>query len=108
MPMRLSKRFITTFLLIALEGALPCLAQTPKKLIKIGFSIEALTGERWKTDLDEFQKRAEQLGAQVLTRSADGDDDLQFQQVKDLLDTNIDVLVLLPHDTEKSSRVVDV
>jgi D-xylose transport system substrate-binding protein len=106
--MRLSKRSITTFLLIALEGPLPCLAQTPKKLTKIGFSIEALTGERWKTDLDEFQKRAEQLDAQVLIRSADGDDDLQFQQVKDLLDTNIDVLVLLPHDTEKSSRIVDV
>jgi D-xylose transport system substrate-binding protein len=75
--------------------------------IKIGFSIEATNGERWQTDLDEFQLRAQQLGAQTITRSADGDDDLQFKQVKELLETGIDVLVLLPHDSAKAVRIVD-
>src|SRR5208282_588705 len=32
-----------------------------KPEIKIGFSIEATNGERWQTDLDEFQARAQQL-----------------------------------------------
>src|SRR5580700_122109 len=78
-----------------------------KPEIKIGFSLEATNGERWQTDLDEFQMRARQLGAQTIIRSADGDDDLQFKQVQDLLNSGIDVLVLLPHDSAKASRIVD-
>jgi D-xylose transport system substrate-binding protein len=78
-----------------------------KPEIKIGFSIEATNGERWQTDLDEFQMRAQQLGAQTITRSADGDDELQFKQVQDLLNSGIDVLVLLPHDSAKAVRIVD-
>jgi D-xylose transport system substrate-binding protein len=82
--------------------------QTPQKPeIKIGFSLEATKGERWQTDLDEFQLRAQQLGAQTVTRSANGDDDLQFEQVNELLDAGIDVLVLLPHDSAKASRMVE-
>jgi len=53
--------------------------------MKIGFSIEAVKGERWQTDLDEFQQRAHELGGAVVTRSADGDGDLQLRQIKDLL-----------------------
>ncbi len=104
--------------LLVLIGMVPCWGQTQQEQaqpqqaqqrpeIKIGFSIEATNGERWQTDLDEFQLRAQQLGAQTITRSADGDDDLQFQQVKDLLNAGIDVLVLLPHDSAKASRIVD-
>lgn len=82
--------------------------QAPQKPgIKIGFSIEATNGERWQTDLDEFQARAQQLGAQTVTRSANGDDELQFKQVKDLLDAGIDALVLLPHDSTKAVRIVE-
>jgi D-xylose transport system substrate-binding protein len=88
------------------EQAQPQPAQQ-KPEIKIGFSLEATKGERWQTDLDEFQMRAQQLGAQTITRSADGDDDLQFEQVKNLLNAGIDVLVLLPHNSAKASRIVD-
>lgn len=81
--------------------------QASKKEIKIAFSIEAVKGERWQTDLDEFQQRAQELGAAVVTRSAGGDDDVQFQQVRELLDEGIDALVFLPHDTTKASRIVE-
>jgi D-xylose transport system substrate-binding protein len=91
-----------------LLGIVSCCAQAQQKpAIKIGFSIEATKGERWQTDLDEFQLRAQQLGAQTITRSANGDDDLQFQQVTELLNSGINVLVLLPHNFEKASRIVD-
>ena len=75
--------------------------------LKIGFSLEAIKGERWQTDVDEFQLRAQQLGATTITRSADGDDDLQFRQVNELLASGIEALVLLPHDFQKASRIVD-
>lgn len=94
--------------LLVFLGVVSCWGQAQQKpAIKIGISLENAKGERWQTDLDEFQLRAQQLGAQILTRSADGDDDVQFQQVKDLLDTGIDVLVLLPHDTAKANRIVE-
>lgn len=94
--------------LLVFIGVVSCCAQAQQKPeLKIGFSIEATNGERWQTDLDEFQLRARQLGAQTITRSANGDDDLQFNQVQDLLSEGIDVLVLLPHDFEKASRIVD-
>jgi ABC-type sugar transport system substrate-binding protein len=56
-------------------------AQDANKL-KIGFSIEDMKGERWQTDLNSFEARAKQLGAEVISRDAGGDDDLQFKQVK--------------------------
>jgi D-xylose transport system substrate-binding protein len=109
---------LSNICLLVFMGAVSCWGQAQqaqaqpgqaqqKPEIKIGFSIEATNGERWQTDLDEFQLRAQQLGAQTITRSANGDDDLQFQQVKDLLNTGIDVLVLLPHDSAKAVRIVE-
>jgi D-xylose transport system substrate-binding protein len=81
-------------------------AQGGNKL-KIGFSVEAMKGERWQTDLTSFKERAKQLGAEVISQDADGDDNRQFQQVKDMIQAGIKVLVLLPHDTTKAARIVD-
>src|SRR5882757_5707639 len=82
--MWVSSRFFTgvSFVLIVLTLGV---VQAQKKQIKIGFSIEAMKGERWQTDLEQFQQRAHELGGSVLTRSANGDDDLQFRQIKELL-----------------------
>jgi D-xylose transport system substrate-binding protein len=81
-------------------------AQGANKL-KIGFSVEAMKGERWQTDLNSFEVRAKQLGAAVISADANGDDDRQFAQVKDMIKAGIKVLVLLPRDTTKASRMVD-
>jgi D-xylose transport system substrate-binding protein len=81
-------------------------AQDGNKL-RIGFSIEDMKGERWQTDLNSFEAKAKQLGAEVISRDAGGDDDLQFQQVKDMIKAGIKVLVLLPHDPTMASRMVD-
>ena len=74
---------------------------------QIGFSLEATKGERWQTDLDSFKARAKQLGVDVISSDANGDDDLQLQQVNDMIKAGIKVLVLLPHDTAKAALMVD-
>jgi D-xylose transport system substrate-binding protein len=74
---------------------------------KIGFSIEDMKGERWQTDQSSFELRAKQLGAEVISADAGGDDDRQLQQVKDMIKAGIKVLVFLPRDTTKASRIVD-
>ena len=74
--------------------------------LKIGFLMDSLKVERWQTDLDKFQKRAGELGADVLIETAEGDDDLQLQQAQKLLGAGVKSLVLVPHDAEKAMRIV--
>jgi D-xylose transport system substrate-binding protein len=66
-----------------------------------------MKGERWQTDLDSFEARCKQLGGEVISSDADGDDNRQFKQVKDMIKAGIKVPVILPHDTTKASRIVD-
>jgi len=91
--------------LAIVHNARPVRAQNGNKP-KIGFSIEAMKGERWQTDLDSFEARAKQLGAEVISADADGDDSRQLQQVQDMVKAGIKVLVLLPHDNTMATRMV--
>jgi D-xylose transport system substrate-binding protein len=74
--------------------------------LKIGFSLASYS-ERWQTDLDSFQKRAKALGADVVSSFSGDDDDKQFEQVKQMLDSGIQVLVLIPHTVSKGIRIVE-
>src|SRR6267378_5326035 len=74
--------------------------------LKIGFLMDSLKVERWQTDLDKFQKRAAELGAEVLVETAEGDDELQLQQAQKLLAAGVKALVLVPHDADKAVRIV--
>ena len=60
--------------------------QTSSRTLKIGFLMDSLKVERWQTDLEKFQKRAAELGADVLVETAEGDDELQLQQAEKLLE----------------------
>lgn len=76
--------------------------------LKIGFLMDSLKIERWQSDLNNFQKRAGELGAEVSVETAEGDDELQFQQAQKLLDSGVKVLVLVAHDTDKAVGVVNL
>jgi D-xylose transport system substrate-binding protein len=104
-----AKAFIGLTILFTLLITLPLKqsAYAQDQKLKIGFSMEAMKGERWQTDLDSFKVRAKELGAEVMSADADGDDERQFEQVKDMIKAGIKVLVLLPHDTTKAGRMVD-
>jgi D-xylose transport system substrate-binding protein len=96
---------VAAMLAIALSGQI-VRAQGGNKP-KIGFSIEAMKGERWQTDRDSFVARAKELGAEVIFADAGGDDARQLWQVKDMIKAGIKVLVLLPHDPAMANRMVD-
>src|SRR5437660_5986684 len=74
--------------------------------VKIGFLMDSLKVERWQTDIDRFEKRAAELGANVLVETAEGDDELQLRQAQKLLDSGVKALVLVPHDADKAVRIV--
>ena len=55
-----------------------------KKKIKIGMSIDDLRLERWQKDRDIFKKAAEELGAEVIVVSANGDSQKQLTDAENL------------------------
>lgn len=75
--------------------------------IRIGFSMDSLQLERWRRDRDLFTQRAQQLGAEVLVQSAEGNDSVQVQQAENLLTQGVDVLVVVPHNGEIAASIVD-
>lgn len=78
-----------------------------KKKIKIGMSIDDLRLERWQKDRDIFKKAAEELGAEVIVVSANGDSQKQLTDAENLLSQGIDVLVIIPNNGEVMAPVVD-
>lgn len=109
-PFRLNNFRVSLSAAILLLCILPLRAQekpAPSGKLKIGFLMDSLKIERWQTDLDNFQKRAAELSAEVVVETAEGDDDLQFQQAQQLLGAGVKSLVLVAHDTGKAVRIVN-
>lgn len=79
--------------------------QEEKKIV-IGYSMDTLVHERWLRDRDIFMARANELGAEVILQVANSDSAEQEKQVQYLLDQNIDILVLVPHDADEAADMV--
>jgi D-xylose transport system substrate-binding protein len=78
----------------------------PGKAPVIGFSMDSLVVERWQRDIDVFSRSAKELGAELVLRVADQDPAVQESQVRELMDRGIDVLVIVPNDADRLSKVV--
>src|SRR5688572_11256123 len=63
-----------------------------QKRIQIGLSLDTLKEARWGRDRDAFKKRAEELGADVVVLSANGDDNTQIKDVESLITTQVDLI----------------
>jgi len=76
--------------------------------IQIGFSIATDTFiiERWNKDIKIFTGAAKDLGAEVLVQFSAGGTKAQIDQIRYLLDKDIDILVVLPHDTSMIAGVI--
>ena len=79
----------------------------PNEPVIIGFSMDTLKEERWQRDKDLVEKRAKELGMQVLVQVANGDDNLQIKQAENLLTQNVDVLIVAPHNAEVAASIVE-
>lgn len=78
----------------------------PTEEIRIGFSMDTLVEDRWKKDRDLFKESVEALGAEVMITAANGDDVLQVAQAETLIQSGIDVLVIVPHNAEATAAIV--
>jgi D-xylose transport system substrate-binding protein len=76
--------------------------------VVIGFSIatDSFILERWNKDIKVFSGAAHDLGAEVIVQLSAGGTKEQLSQIDFLLTKNIDVLVVVAHDTEMFSGIV--
>ena len=74
--------------------------------VKIGFLLDDFSSERWYRDRDLFIRDAEQLGGKIMVDSAMGDVKKQFEQAKTMLESGVDVLVIVPANSEAAAAIV--
>ncbi|GAB6088836.1 substrate-binding domain-containing protein [Spirochaeta dissipatitropha] len=111
--MRITKTGCALILLVVLISGNSCtddaeapIADVEHKSIRIGFSLDSLVVERWARDRDEFFTAAGEYEAQVVLRNANEDLEAQRRQLLELSRQNIDVLVIIPNDSEALSDTV--
>jgi D-xylose transport system substrate-binding protein len=76
--------------------------------VRIGFSMDTLKEERWARDKALVEQRAREVGASVDVQVANGDDAVQTKQCENLLTKGIDVLIVVPHNGEIASSIVEM
>lgn len=79
---------------------------TGEEKIVVGFSMGTLMEDRWIQDRNIFTTIAEQKGIKVIVKNANNDSDLQYKQVQEMIEQEIDVLVIAPNDAYSEERCV--
>jgi len=79
---------------------------TKQEDIIVGFSMGTLMEDRWIRDRDILIATAEKKGIKVIVNNANNDSDLQYEQVQEMLNQDIDVLVIAPNDCFIEARCV--
>ncbi len=74
--------------------------------ITIGFSIDTFVIERWRRDLDVFTETAALGGARVIVQNAGNSESEQINQIKYLIDQNVDVLVIVAKRADSLTEVL--
>lgn len=100
--MKLKKTLLSVALILGCMSGI-----SNAKDLTIGMSIDDLRLERWQKDSSIFSKKAEELGAKVFVQSANGDDAVQISQIENMINRNVDVLVIIPHNGDVLSNVIE-
>ncbi len=81
--------------------------KSSKDKVLIGFSLDTLKEARWQKDRAIFVEAAEKLGAEVLVQAANSDDSRQIQDIEALISSQVDVLVIVPHNGRAMATAVE-
>ncbi len=103
-------RCFTSFLLIPviLFHLLSCSNPNGEKKYRIGFA-QCTGTENWKRATREGMQRELSLhpGTELIYRSANDNSELQINQVRELLNQNIDILLVSPNEAKPLTSVVE-
>lgn len=96
------------FLLLAACGTPPAeeSGTTEDGPIQVGLCMDSYVIERWQRDRDVFVSSAKELGMEVLVQNAGGDLEEQAEQVRYLIERQVDAIVIVAVDCDGLSQVV--
>jgi D-xylose transport system substrate-binding protein len=77
-----------------------------EKKVKIGYLIHATTNSRWQMDIKYLQERADQIGAVLIIRDAEGDENKQLKQANELLEEGVDALMVVAANQNTAAGIV--
>lgn len=77
-----------------------------KSDIKIGFLMPSGEGYRWPTDQAYIEKAAEKYGCEVISKDANNDENLQLKLASELLESGVDVLIVVPMNSNTAAGIV--
>jgi len=75
--------------------------------VRIGLSMDTLKEERWQRDKELIEARAKELGVELDVQVANSDDAVQTKQCDNLLTKGVDVLIVVPHNSEIARSIVE-
>jgi len=93
------KRLIFSIVLFTSTVSL-CMAQ------KIGFLMDSYITDRWYLDKKFLVDRIQELGGECMVEIPYGNADEQLNLAKKLIDSKVDVLIVVPSDTKKALDIV--
>jgi D-xylose transport system substrate-binding protein len=76
------------------------------KDVQIGFLIHATTSSRWQMDIAYIYERAEQIGAEIILKDANSDENLQLSQASELLKQGVDALIVVAANQNTAAGIV--
>lgn len=110
------KRIIGIILLMVMLGMTGCTSEIEEELdvmeaeediVKIGMCFDSFVIERWERDRDAFvAKCTDELGAEVNVQCANGDLEVQIDQIDYLIGEGVDVIVIVAVESEGISEAV--
>jgi D-xylose transport system substrate-binding protein len=74
--------------------------------VTIGFLMPDGEGSRWPTDEQYLKEAAAENGVELISRSADTDENLQISQATELLEAGVDVLIVVPANANTAGAIV--
>jgi D-xylose ABC transporter substrate-binding protein len=84
------------------------LGQTENKPPKIGLLMANFINVRWYKDKEFFESKVREMGAIPLTRDASNNPNNQLLQAQELIDSGVQVLVIIPVDAKSAGAIVSV
>lgn len=113
--MKKAKRYVTIVSLLTLLFLMGCSGKNtemPQEVSKesnrpqIGMCFDSFIIERWQRDRDVFVSRCKELGADVNVQNANGDIEVQKQQIDYFIQKGMDVIVIVCIDSDSLSESV--
>jgi D-xylose transport system substrate-binding protein len=105
------KAALALAMVVVLVGGFAGCSKKAKKddgKIKIGFSMDTLAIERWLKDKETFIAVAKSMGADVVdVQASESKADVQNNQAENMITNGVDVLVVLPYDSDSTAAIVE-